>query len=149
MLKMIKRNVRKNITRELSLFAGIFQVLALTIPLQAESDPTPEILDAGLEGYDLNCALCHYDGHANRLNPSLFESPKVVGPTAPLIDVILRGQSGESMADGRVLGGIMPPQATLSDEEIAEILTYVRHHFGNSASPVTPEEVAKRRSKLP
>ena len=128
---------------------GIIQVLAITVPLHAEDETTSEILDAGREGYELNCALCHYDGQANSLNPSLFESPKVTGPTPALIDVILLGQAGESLSDGRVLGGIMPPQATLSDEEIAEILSYVRHHFGNSASPVTTEEVARRRSELP
>jgi nitrite reductase (NO-forming) len=37
---------------------------------------------------------------------------------------------------------LMPPQgAALSDQQIADVLTYVRSSFGNNASAVKPEQV--------
>ena len=41
----------------------------------------------------------------------------------------------------------MPPLAALEDEKIAAILTYVRHAWGNQASPVTAGEVQAVRSE--
>jgi len=40
----------------------------------------------------------------------------------------------------------MPPQAYLTDKEIADILTYIRSDFGNSFKPVDVEFVKKVRS---
>jgi mono/diheme cytochrome c family protein len=42
----------------------------------------------------------------------------------------------------------MPPQASLSDQKIADVLTYVRNSFGNKASAVTAPEVKKVRSTV-
>jgi hypothetical protein len=42
----------------------------------------------------------------------------------------------------------MPPQATMTDEEIATILTYVRSNFGNKADAVTAEMVKKYRDEV-
>jgi mono/diheme cytochrome c family protein len=36
----------------------------------------------------------------------------------------------------------------LNDQEIADVLTYVRNSFGNKAAPVTPESVAKVRKAV-
>ncbi|WP_075090750.1 c-type cytochrome [Verrucomicrobium spinosum] len=41
---------------------------------------------------------------------------------------------------------IMPPQGTLSDEQIANVLTYVRTAFGNTASAVSAAEVKAVRT---
>lgn len=38
-----------------------------------------------------------------------------------------------------------PFAGMLDDEEIASVLTYVRNHFGNEASAITPEKVAEVR----
>jgi hypothetical protein len=41
----------------------------------------------------------------------------------------------------------MPPWGgALDDEGIAQIATYIRVNFGNEASPITTEEVAKVRA---
>jgi mono/diheme cytochrome c family protein len=42
----------------------------------------------------------------------------------------------------------MPAFKTLDDREVAEIVTYIRTAWGNSASPVTAEQVAKIRATL-
>ena len=42
----------------------------------------------------------------------------------------------------------MPPHNFLKDEEVAQVLTYIRSNFGNNASEVTPAEVKKMRDNL-
>jgi hypothetical protein len=42
--------------------------------------------------------------------------------------------------------GLMPPLgATLSDEQIAGVLTYIRREWGHTASPVSPADVTETR----
>jgi mono/diheme cytochrome c family protein len=41
----------------------------------------------------------------------------------------------------------MPPHDFLKDQEIADVLTYVRSNFGNKASAVTAAEVKAERAK--
>jgi nitrite reductase (NO-forming) len=43
----------------------------------------------------------------------------------------------------------MIPMNYLADDQIANVLTYVRNSFGNSGEPVTVEEVRRVRSQLP
>jgi mono/diheme cytochrome c family protein len=42
----------------------------------------------------------------------------------------------------------MPPMGHLKDEEIADILTYVRSSWGNEANPISAAEVAAVRAKI-
>ena len=42
----------------------------------------------------------------------------------------------------------MPAQAHLTDEQIADVLSFVRNSFGNKASIVTPAEVKAIRAKI-
>lgn len=62
------------------------------------------------------------------------------------IRVVLYGQRGKSRVNGELLQGIMPPQGSLSDEEIAGVVAYVRKTFADRAEAVSPAWVAKARS---
>lgn len=93
----------------------------------------------------MNCAQCHYAGEGNDLMPALIGSAALAEPPERTIQIILHGQRGVSEVDGRKIGGIMPPQEYLSDEEIAAIVTYVRTEFAGQDDAVTPEDVAKLR----
>ena len=48
--------------------------------------------------------------------------------------------------NGKNFNNVMPPQP-LSDDQIASVLTYVYHSFGNSGKSVTKDEVAKVRAE--
>ena len=43
---------------------------------------------------------------------------------------------------------MQPWDKTLTDQKIADVLTYERSEWGNSASPVTPEQIAALRKEL-
>jgi nitrite reductase (NO-forming) len=69
--------------------------------------------------------------------------------TERAIRVVLQGQSGEIVVNGKTYNGTMIPLNNLSDEEVANVLTYVRNSWGNNANAVTPEAVRRIRSETP
>ena len=61
--------------------------------------------------------------------------------------IVLNGFSQPREIDGETYQNIMPSQAFLTDQQIADVLTYVRNSWGNSAESVTPDEVTKVRAE--
>jgi len=53
--------------------------------------------------------------------------------------------NGPLEVKGEFYNGPMPAYNFLSDEELAQILTYIRQNFGNNASQVSEEEVQSNR----
>ena len=60
---------------------------------------------------------------------------------------MLKGQSGEMVVNGKTYNNSMPELSALSDDQIADVLTYVRNSFGNSGDVVSMEEVRKVRGE--
>jgi mono/diheme cytochrome c family protein len=112
-------------------------------------------VDSGRELYaSRGCAACHQpNGSGNPANgcPPLAKADWVLeeGP-GRLIRLVLNGAQGPMTVNGQTWNGVMPPwKDVLSDEEIANILSYVRAspEWGNNAAEVTPEQVAAVREK--
>ena len=53
---------------------------------------------------------------------------------------------GGALVNGATYNNVMPQHSFLTDQEISEVLTYIRGSFGNSADAVTEEEVRRRRN---
>ena len=106
-------------------------------------------LERGKAVYAANCLTCHQvnGGGVPNLNPPLSGTKWVKGPKTNLVQFVLKGSKGQVEIDGETFHNTMPAQAHLSDEQIADVLTYVRKSFGNKASAVTPAEVAAVRAK--
>ena len=105
----------------------------------------------GKKVYETICVACHQADAAGvpRMNPPLIKTPWVLGDKKRLIQIVLKGLPGGSIEiDGDVFNNPMPPQETvLSDQQIADVLTFVRNSFGNKASAVAAAEVALIRRK--
>jgi mono/diheme cytochrome c family protein len=65
-----------------------------------------------------------------------------------LIQVVLNGLEGPIEVKGQSYNNAMPPHRFLQNEDVARVLTYIRQSFGNKASTIHPEEVAKVRRSL-
>jgi mono/diheme cytochrome c family protein/glucose/arabinose dehydrogenase len=107
-------------------------------PLTSEQQ---QRFNAGAEIYKNICAGCHQpDGRGReKLAPSLVESRYVVAPDPGAASRILLGGK-----EGTV--GLMPPLGgSLTDEQIASVLTYIRREWGHTASPVAPDDVREIR----
>lgn len=114
-------------------------------PTAAASAPVDAAMAArlarGQADYAL-CGACHQqDGRGlASLAPPLAGAASVIGPADALIDIVLHGR------DERPEYPNMPPLASLSDDQLASMLTYVRQAWGNAATPVAPEAVQARRN---
>lgn len=100
----------------------------------------------------LFCGACHgQNGEGGPAGPPLAGSEWVNGPVSNLILIQLRGLTGPIEVKGVVydqfVAGMMP-LAHQTDEQIADVLTYVRNSFGNKAPAVKPEEVAAMRGEV-
>lgn len=102
--------------------------------------------------YDNTCLACHQpDGSGvPNMNPPLVKTKWVLGDKKALTRIVLKGlQGGEIEIEGDKFHNPMPPlESVLNDQEIADVLTYVRNSFGNKASLVTVAEVKALRTRL-
>ena len=99
--------------------------------------------------YNNTCLSCHQaDGQGmQRMNPTLVKTKWVLGDKKALSRIVLFGlKGGEIVIDGDDFHNPMPGLANLlKDEQIADVLTYVRNSFGNKASVVTAADVKQAR----
>jgi mono/diheme cytochrome c family protein len=107
-------------------------------------------MKAGAIAYDISCAACHgRDGKGNALFPPLAGNPNVRQvKTDTLVRMVLAGGKAASTAKAPT-GQAMPSFAwRLDDQKTADILTYVRNNWGNTAPAVSAETVDRIRSSL-
>jgi mono/diheme cytochrome c family protein len=80
------------------------------------------------------------------LAPPLAGAPRVLGHPENVIEVLLHGLTGP--LDGKEYsGGIMVPMGSNTDEWMADVASYIRNAFGNSADMITPAQVAAVRKQ--
>src|SRR5215211_3525906 len=81
--------------------------------------------------YNLSCLTCHQaDGSGvPNLNPPLTQTSWVLGSKTVLIEQVLKGSRGKVEIDGETFHNNMPPMPHLTDQQIADVLSYVRNHF--------------------
>ncbi|PKH26241.1 alcohol dehydrogenase [Enterobacterales bacterium CwR94] len=105
----------------------------------------------GSQIYEARCSACHVSkGQGEQaIFPQLANNPLVNAPNASsLMHVVLAGSRGVD-TDARPTAPAMPAFAgTLSDDEIADVLTYIRNSWGNAASPVSASDVKEMHETL-
>ena len=110
--------------------------------------PSEEKVHPGKTVYTQYCLTCHQaDGSGvPNMHPPLGPGSWVEKEPQELIAIMMKGLSGKIEVNGEVYKNFMPSHAKLTDEEIADVLTYVRTTFGNNLSPVSADLVKKVRS---
>jgi mono/diheme cytochrome c family protein len=115
---------------------------AVTAPL------TP--MDLGKQLYQGNCANCHQASGAGQPGsyPPMVGSDYVTGSKEMLSAILLDGVQGPITVKGGQFGtNVMPAWAALSDEKLADIMTYIRGTWGNKADAVVAADVTAVRNK--
>ncbi len=101
-------------------------------------------IESGKQIYTKTCFACHQangEGIANAF-PPLASSDFLNADVKRAIGIVLHGKTGEITVNGNKYNSIMTKQ-TLSDEEIAEVLTYVYNSWGNKKAEVTTKMVSE------
>ena len=104
---------------------------------------------AGEALYKTYCMGCHQaegQGIAGKF-PPLAQSDFLKGDKARVIEVVLNGLTGPIQVNGQNYNGTMPPMGHAKDEELANILTYVRGSWGNKGDAVSVADVVAVRAK--
>ena len=105
-------------------------------------------MDLGKQVYMKTCFVCHQpngQGVPNQI-PPLAGSDFLMRDKTEVIRTVIQGRSGEVVVNGKTYIGMMIPQGNLSDEQIANVLTFVRSNWGNAGGAVTPDEVHNQRN---
>jgi mono/diheme cytochrome c family protein len=94
--------------------------------------------------YVANCSSCHQaDGKGvPGAFPPLAGDPVVTGNPIAVIAIVKNGLEGRLVVNGQAYSGIMPRwKGLLSDEQIADVITYVRSSWKNRAPGVSIADV--------
>jgi mono/diheme cytochrome c family protein len=109
-----------------------------------------EKIDAGQRLFSSICAACHQPTGRGIPNvfPPLASSDFLNADKSRAIKIVLNGRQGEIVVNGQKFNNSMP-KFPLTDQDIADVLTFVYSAFGNSGVEVTPEQVALLRAEPP
>jgi len=101
----------------------------------------------GKQVYGAKCAACHQGSGLGVAGvfPPLAASEWVIGDEKILANILLHGVNGEMVVKGITYKGAMPAWNSLSDGELAALLTYIRSDWGNAAPPIKPETLTSQR----
>lgn len=103
----------------------------------------------GKKIYKKYCLTCHQaDGSGvPNMTPPLIQTSYVLGDKEKLINIIFKGLKNVDIDDQTYNNAMPALGSVLKDQEIADVLSYIRNDFGNKASIVTLAEVKAARSK--
>jgi len=130
---------------------GDSRTVATLMPAAVAKTGAAQGASAAIDGgqiFTAKCAACH---QATGLGipgvfPPLVGSEWVLGSDKVLVQIPLHGITGTLQVKGMSYHGAMPPFSTLSDAELAAVLTYIRSQWANAAPAVSPATVAVGRA---
>lgn len=136
------------------LSGGLF-ILATVLMSQTKKPAAPAqggiqaSMDRGKQVYLQQCLACHQAdaGGVQGMNPPLIKTKQVLGDKTALVKIVLNGMTGDLEVNGDTYHNVMAPHPDLTDQQIADVLTYVRNSFGNKAKAITAAEVKAIRAK--
>lgn len=131
--------------------AGYYPVLPLACLLlfaftQRPDNDLKASMARGKALYSTYCQSCHA-GRGQGLEgviPPLAKSDYLMADKKRAVQAILYGVSGEIQVNGQTYNNVMTG-FDLNDEEVSDILNYIRNSFGNKGAEVRPEEVKAAR----
>jgi nitrite reductase (NO-forming) len=128
---------------------GGIQTITDAAPVAAMAKNKKERILFGKRVYEQNCQACHQEGGQGIADafPPLAKSDYLLSlKPEQAIGIPMRGLSGKITVNGKVYNGVMPA-VNLTDEKMANVLTYVLNSWGNKNGEITPKQVAAERGK--
>lgn len=108
-------------------------------------------LTRGKAVYENICGLCHGNDGMGKPGqaPPFVKSEWVLGSPNRMIRIPLAGLAGPVQVAGQPWNLAMPAMgASLPDDDLAAVLTYIRQSWGNQAPAVTPEQVKAVKAEV-
>ena len=107
-----------------------------------------EQIEAGKVLFNGTCSTCHQSEGQGipSVFPPLAGSDFLLADKRRSIEIALNGKTGKVTVKGQDYNSVMPPMSQLNDDEIANILTFVRNSWGNRGDAVKADEVKAMRA---
>jgi mono/diheme cytochrome c family protein len=120
---------------------------------QPSEGPLAAMLQLGKQKYEQVCALCHNvagTGNPNVGAPPFVGSEWVLGSPNRLLRIPLYGLQGPITVKGQPYSFASMPAmgVTMSEEELAAVLSYMRQSWGNKAEPITAAQVKAVKAEV-
>lgn len=130
--------------------AIILFLLVIFIAACKDESISQATMDNGKKIYNVYCLGCHMEDAMGvpGLNPPLVKSELLLIDKAKPIRIVLRGSEELKDDPDRDYKNPMAALSNLTDQEIADVLTFTRNSFGNKAARITESDVKNERTKL-
>ena len=128
--------------------AFILSIISIASSQQKQKFDLKGSVARGKEIYTAQCLSCHMEQGEGieDVYPPVAESDYLMADKSRSIEQIVSGASGEMKVNGKIYNGVMPG-FDMTDEEVSDVLNYIRNSFGNKGAAVTAEEVSSVRKK--
>jgi mono/diheme cytochrome c family protein len=123
---------------------GLIATVAVATAAAPRANAASPRVSAGATVFATNCTGCHGAAGAGQpgIFPSLVANPYLSGDVKRVIHTVKFGLTGKIIAKGVKYDGVMPAwRGTLTDEQIADVISYCRTTWGNKGSLVTAAQV--------
>ena len=127
---------------------GSFCLLAVgSISSFAQKFDLKASITRGKDVYTAQCLSCHLEQGEGIENvyPPLAKSDYLMADKKRSINEVLHGLTGPIKVNGVAYDGVMTGFDMLSDQEVSDVLNYIRNSFGNKGAAITPEDVKASR----
>jgi mono/diheme cytochrome c family protein len=106
-------------------------------------------IERGKEVYAGNCQSCHMENGEGLPDvfPPVAKTDYIKKDANHLINIVLKGQEGEIIVNGKKYNTPMAAQDYLSDEQIADVYNYIRNSWGSKLPAILPSQVKALRGK--
>jgi nitrite reductase (NO-forming) len=105
-------------------------------------------MEKGRRVYMQTCFACHQPTGLGLpgVFPPLAKSDYLMADRDRSIRALIKGLSGPITVNGKNFAGVMPPVA-INDDQVANVLTYIRNSWGNTGDAVTIDQVRQVRAQ--
>ena len=143
----ITRNHYNMKTKSITLFSLIILVCSFSLlSFKPQTFDLKASIARGKEIYIASCISCHMDEGQGLegVYPPLAKADYLMADKKRSIQQVLYGASGEMKVNGKIYNMEMTG-FELKDDEVSDVLNYIRNSFGNKGAAITAAEVKAAR----
>jgi nitrite reductase (NO-forming) len=113
----------------------------------SQSNSLAQSIKRGQEVFNITCKNCHKENGLGQegVYPPLAKSDFLAKDAKRAIGIVMNGLNGEITVNGKKYNLDMPAQTQLNDQQIADVLNFVRNSWGNKGKVVTTKQVTTLR----
>ena len=156
MAEVVRHSLQQWTVQDIDAMVAYLQSLPKAAAAEPTVSPAPprRVLDSGAALYEKHCADCHgAQGQGVRGADGNWAYPPLRGnrtvlqnPPVNLLQTVLYGGFGPSTAGHPRPFGMPPYVLTLSEQELADLMTFIRAAWGHQAAPVSALDVQRLRN---